>query len=226
LSDDSLFREVDEEFRRDQALRLWKQWGNYVVAVALAVIIGVAGYQGWNYWQTYRAETAGTAYHQALSHLEQDRADQAQTIFADLASDGHQGYASLARLQLAGLLAEQGKVEDAVAAYDAVAGDGSAAREFRDLARVRAGYLLAETASPEDLQERLAVLDGADSPWRNAVREIVASAHYRTGDLMEADRLMNEILADPEAPQSMRQRAQMMVQLLEPELADKAAAVN
>jgi hypothetical protein len=33
-------------------------------------------------------------------------------------------------------------------------------------------------------------------------------------------------LADPEAPQSMRQRAQMMVQLLEPELADKAAAVN
>jgi hypothetical protein len=226
LSDDSLFREVDEEFRRDQALRLWKQWGNYVVAVALAVIIGVAGYQGWNYWQTYRADTAGTAYHQAMSHHEQDRTDQAQTIFADLASDGHQGYASLARLQLAGILAEGGEVEDAVAAYDAVADDGSAAREFRDLARVRAGYLLAESASPDDLQERLATLERADSPWRNAVREIVASAHYRTGNLMEADRLMNEILADPEAPQSMRQRAQMMVQLLEPELADKAAAVN
>jgi hypothetical protein len=129
-------------------------------------------------------------------------------------------------LQLAGLLAEGGEVEDAVAAYDAVADDGSAAREFRDLARVRAGYLLAESASPDDLQERLATLERADSPWRNAVREIVASAQYRTGNLMEADRLMNEILADPEAPQSMRQRAQMMVQLLEPELADKAAAVN
>lgn len=226
MSDDSLFREVDEEFRRDQALRAWKQYGNYVVAVALAVIIGVAGYQGWNYWQTFRAETAGTAYHQALSHLEQDRTDQARTIFADLASNGHQGYASLARLQLAGIMAEQGEVEEAVAAYDAVAEDGSAAREFRDLARVRAGYLLAETASPDDLQERLTVLEGADSPWRNAVREIVASAHYRTGNLMEADRLMNEILADPEAPQSMRQRAQMMVELLEPQLADKAAAVN
>lgn len=226
MSDDSLFREVDEDFRRDQALRLWKQWGNYVVAVALAVIIGVAGYQGWNYWQTYRAETAGTAYHQALSHLEQDRTDEAQTIFADLASDGHQGYASLARLQLAGLLAGQGEVEQAVSAYDAVADDGSAAREFRDVARVRAGYLLAQTASAEDLQERLAVLEGADNPWRNAVREIVASAHYRTGNLREADRLMNEILADPEAPQSMRQRAQMMVELLEPELAGKAAAVN
>lgn len=226
MSDDSLFREVDEEFRRDQALRLWKQWGNYVVAVALAVIVGVAAFKGWEYWQTWRAETAGTAYHQALSHLEQDRTEQAQTIFADLASDGHQGYATLARLQLAGILAEQGQVDEAVEAYDAVAEDGAAAREFRDLARVRAGYLLAETASAEELQERLAMLERPNSPWRNAVREIVASAHYRTGNLMEADRLMNEILADPEAPQSMRQRAQMMVQLLEPELADRAAAVN
>ena len=226
MSDDSLFREVDEEFRRDQALRLWKQYGNYVVAVALAIVVAVAGYQAWRYWQTHRAETAGTAYHQALNHLEQDRVEQAQTIFADLASDGHEGYASLARLQLAGILAEQGETAEAVEAYDAVAEDGSAAREFRDLARVRAGYLLAETANPEELQERLGALDGPDGPWRNAVREILGAAHYRTGNLSEADRLMNEILADPEAPQSMRQRAQMMVQLLEPELADRAAAVN
>jgi hypothetical protein len=226
LSDDSLFREVDEEFRRDQALRLWKRYGNYVVAVALAVIIGVSGFKGWEYWQTYRAETAGAAYHQALSHLEQDRTEQAQTIFADLAAGGQQGYATLARLQLAGILAEQGRTAQAVEAYDAVANDGSAAREFRDLARVRAGYLLAGTARPEELQERLAVLDRPDGPWRNSVREILASAHYRTGNLLETDRLMNEILVDPEAPQSMRQRARMMVQLLEPALADRAAAVN
>jgi hypothetical protein len=226
LSDDSLFREVDEEFRRDQALRLWKRYGNYVVAVALAVVIGVAGVRGWQYWQTHRAETAGAAYYHGLSHLEANRTEQAQAIFADLAGGGQAGYATLARLQLAGILAAQGQTAQAVEAYDAVAGDGSAARQFRDLARVRAGYLLAGSESPEALQERLAGLDAPDGPWRNAVREILATAHYRTGNLAEADRLMNEVLADPEAPQAMRQRAQMMVQLLEPYLGDRAAAVN
>ena len=226
MSDDSLFREVDEEFRRDQALKLWNRYGNYVVAVALAVVIGVAGFKGWEYWRTWRAETAGAAYHHGLSHLEQDRTQEAQTVFADLADDGQKGYATLARLQLAGILAEQGQTAQAVDAYDAVANDSSGPRAFRELARVRAGYLLAETESPEALQQRLAVLDRPDSPWRNAVREILATAHYRTGNLVEADRLMNEVLVDPEAPQNMRQRAQMMVQLLEPALADKAAAVN
>jgi hypothetical protein len=113
-----------------------------------------------------------------------------------------------------------------VEAYDAVAADRSAAREFRELAQVRAGYLLVGTESPEALGQRLMGLDRPDSSWRNAVREILASAHYRTGNLLEADRLMNEVLVDPEAPPAMRQRAQMMVQLLQPALADRAAAVN
>ena len=226
MSDDSLFREVDEEFRRDQALRLWQRYGNYVVAVAVAVILAVAAVKGWQYWQTYRAEAAGAAYHQGLADLDQDKTDEAQAIFADLASDGQKGYSTLARLQLAGILADKGETAEAVKAYEAVASDSSAPREFRELAEVRSGYLLAATESPEKLQQRLAVLDRPDGPWRNAVREILASAHYRTGNFLEADRLMNEVLVDPEAPQAMRQRAQMMVQLLEPALADKAAAVN
>ena len=225
MSDDSLFREVDEEFRRDQALKLWQRYGNYVVGVAIAVVLLVAAIKGWQYWQTYRAESAGAAYHQGLAHLEADRTDEAQAILAELAVDGQQGYATLARLHLAGILADRGEVAEAVAAYDAVA-DSSVAREFRELATIRAGYLLAGTESPEILQQRLAVLERPDSPWRNAVREILASAYYRTGNFVEADRLMNEILVDPEAPQAMRQRAQMMVQLLEPLLAAKATAVN
>jgi hypothetical protein len=226
LSDDSLFREVDEEVRRDQALKLWRRYGNYVVAVSLAVIVSVAAIKGWQYWQTYRAETAGAAYHHGLSLMEQDNTEQARMIFADLAAQGQKGYATLARLQLAGILADQGRSAEAVEAYDAVANDGSVAREFRDLARIRAGYLLVGTAGPEDLRQRLAGLERSDGPWRNAVREILAAAHYRTGNFVEADRLMNEVLVDPQAPQAMRQRAQMMVQLLQPVLASRATAVN
>lgn len=226
MSDDSLFREVDEEFRRDQALKLWQRYGNYVVGVALAVVLLVAGIKGWQYWQTYRAEAAGAAYHQAVAHFEADRTDEAQAIWADLADDGQKGYSTLARLQLAGILADRGELAEAVEAYDAVAGNSSAPREFRELASIRAGYLLAGTESPDLLKQRLALLDRPDSPWRNAIREILASAHYRTGNFVEADRLMNEILVDPEAPQAMLQRAQMMVQLLEPVLAGKAAALN
>jgi hypothetical protein len=73
---------------------------------------------------------------------------------------------------------------------------------------------------------RLRPLDRPNSQWTNAVREIKGIAAYRAGDFGLADRLMNEILVDPQAPQGMRQRAQMMVQLLQPVLPGKTAATN
>ena len=33
MSDESLFREVDEEVRREQAKKLWDRYGTYLVAV-------------------------------------------------------------------------------------------------------------------------------------------------------------------------------------------------
>jgi hypothetical protein len=223
LSDESLFREVDEEVRREQAAKLWERYGNYVVALSVGIIVAVAAFKGWQYWQNKQAEEAGSAYFGALSLLAKGKTEEAQKAFEKLASGGHYGYATLARLQEAASLAGLGKTEEAVKAYDAIAADSSVDAKLRDLARIRAGYLLAGSASLDELKKRLEPLDRPDGSWVNAVREIIAAAAYRAGDYKEADRRMNEILADPQAPQGARQRAQIMVQLLAPLLTEKRA---
>ena len=43
MSDESLFREVDEEVRQDQFKKLWKQYGNYFTALAVVMVLLVAG---------------------------------------------------------------------------------------------------------------------------------------------------------------------------------------
>lgn len=226
LSDESLFREVDEDVRREQLAKLWERFGSLIIAVSLLVILGVAGYKGWQYWQRIQNEAAATRYFEALTLREQGKTAEADAILKEIGAGGHGGFATLADLQAAASLAEQGKTEEAVKAYDAIAADPSVATQFRDLARVKAGYLLAGTASPEELKKRLEPLDRPDSPWINAVREIKGMAAYKAGDYMLADRLMNEIIADPNAPVAARQRAQIMVQLLAPLLGKRAEASN
>ncbi|MGE0212226.1 MAG: tetratricopeptide repeat protein [Parvibaculaceae bacterium] len=226
MSDESLFREVDEDIRREQLAKLWERFGTLIIAVSLLVILGVAGFKGWQYWQRVQNEAAATRYFEALSLREQGKAAESDAALKEIGVGGHGGFATLARLQEAASLAEQGKAEDAVKAYDAIAADTSIAAEFRDLARIKAGYLVAGTASPEELKTRLQSLDRPDSPWLNAVRELKGTAAYRAGDYVEADRLMNEIIADPNAPQATRQRAQIIVQLLAPLLSKRAEASN
>ena len=40
---DSLAREIDEELRREQMLKLWERYGIYVIAAVVLVIAGIGG---------------------------------------------------------------------------------------------------------------------------------------------------------------------------------------
>jgi hypothetical protein len=218
VSDESLFREVDEEVRQEQYKKLWERFGNYAIALCLAVVVGVAGVKGWQYWQAKQSEAAAQIYFDAVKLAADGKAEEALAQFAKVR---HAGYGQLARIRQAGVVASQGKAEDAVKIYDAVAADGAADPVLRDLARIRAGYVLADTVAPDQLLSRLGILDREGNPWRHAAREIFGIAAFRTGDYSMADRYMAAIFADPETPASLRQRAQIMIQLLTPLLDTK-----
>jgi hypothetical protein len=218
LSDESLFREVDEEVRQEQFKKLWDRYGNLIIAACLIVIAGVAGFEGWKYWQKQQAEAAGDKFYSAVALAGSGKAEEALTQFQAL---DHSGYAVLGRLRQAGVLAAQGKKEEAVKAYDAVAADNSADATLRDLARLRAAAVLADTASIGDLETRLKPLDATGNPWRHMARELLAAAHWRNKDYASAEKAVQAILADPETPANMRQRAQMLAELLVPLTAQK-----
>jgi hypothetical protein len=218
VSDESLFREVDEEVRREQAKKLWDRYGTYLVAVSLAVIVGVAGWKGWQYWQLSRSQAAAKVYFNQGA----DAAGPRDSDLQELARSGPAGYALLARFSLAGELAKTGKREEAVKAYEAIAADRSVPQAFREAATIRAAYLLADTASSADLSARLADLDKPESVWRLPIKEIYALAAWREGRYQDAYRLVGEIAADPAAPQGMRQRAQIMAAVLQPLLKAKS----
>ena len=66
MSDESLFREVDEEVRQEQLKKLWDRYGNYVIALCLGIVIAVAALKGWQYWQLKQSQTGAAAYANAL----------------------------------------------------------------------------------------------------------------------------------------------------------------
>jgi hypothetical protein len=213
VSDESLFREVDEELRQEQYKKLWDKFGTYFVALCVVIVAVVAGFKGYEYYQLKQSQSAAVVYFDGVKRATDGKFDDALTA---LAAVNHPGFKQLGLLQQASILAEQGKTTEAVAAYDALAADAKVDPVLRDVARIRAGYLLADSLKPDELISRLGSFDRDGQVWRHAAREIFGLAAFRTGDYSMADRYMNANFADPETPQDMRQRAQVMIQLLTP----------
>lgn len=213
MSDESLFREVDEEVRQEQFKKLWARYGNFVIGIGVLVILGVAGVEGWRYWQTKQSEAAGDSFFAAAELASAGKADEAVKQFETI---GQTGFADLAKLRAAAELAASGKAEEAVKLYDALAANAAVDQTLRDLARVRAAAVLSSTASFADIESRLKGFDTADNPWRHMAREIMASVQFRLKDYQGADKQVQAMLGDATTPPALRQRAQTMAQILQP----------
>jgi hypothetical protein len=218
VTDESLIREVDEEVRQEEYKKLWDRHGTKFMALAVAAVLAVAGFEGWKYYQRSEAEKASVVYLEAVQKAGDGKFDDA---LAALAAVKHRGFSQLGKLREAAILAEKGETAKAVAAYDAVITNAATDPVLADLARIRQGYLLVDTATPDELLLKLRAFDAEGNPWRHAAREIFALSAFRVKDFTMADRFMNQVYADPDAPQAIKQRAQVMVQLIAPELVKK-----
>jgi len=208
-----IFQEVDEEVRREQLKRLWQRYGKYLVTLCVLVVAGVAAWRGFEWWQAGLVAKSGAEFEQAVALAEAGEHQDAEAAFARLATDGTSGYRLLARLRQAAELASTDR-KAAVKAYDQIAADPSGGQVIQDLAAVRAGFLLVDTAPYSEIRGRLEPLTAADRPFRHSAREILALSAWKSGDVTAARKWTDMIMGDPQSPSGTRSRAEILSELI------------
>lgn len=206
-----IFQEIDEELRRDRASALWAKYGIYVIGVALALVLATAAWAGWRHYQTTARLEAGDRFTAAMLEANQGKTEAAVAGFGEIASNGPESYALLARMQGASLKVRAGDGPGAVSIYDAVAADSKAPEVYRNAALLLSVMLQVDSGDPKALSDRLSPIAGDDSPWRHSAREVQALLAIRAGDRAGARKILEGLSKDAGAPQSLRARATEMV---------------
>ena len=214
MSDDSFIREVDEELRQDRARDLWRRYGIWAIAGAVAIVAGTAGIRGYQYWVESRANASGDAFLQAMTLANDGKSDEALKALAGLEKDGYGAYPVLARMRAATVRAEKGEFDAAVKGFDAVAADTAIADAIRDMARLRAAFLLVDHGGREDVAARIEPLTSDANPLRHSAREALALAGWKAGNASDALKLFEQVSADESAPRNNRRRAEIMAELI------------
>jgi len=208
-----IFREIDEELRRDNLLKLWSRYGRYVVALAVLVLVVAGGIVAWRDHQLSERRAQSTRYAAALSFVRESKNAEAAKVFATVAQEGG-GYADLASFEEAELLARSGDRKGAVASYDRIAVASELDPAFRDLAVLLSVLHDMPDADPQAMIDRLAPMTRAGNPWRPTALELTAAARLKSGDKSGALALYRSLADDLAAPQGLRARAAEMAAAL------------
>ncbi|HET7806103.1 MAG TPA: tetratricopeptide repeat protein [Pseudolabrys sp.] len=208
-----IFHEVDEEVRREQLKRLWDRYSIYLIALAVLIVAGMAAWRGYEYWVAKKAAAAGAEFEAAIALSEEGKHAEAEAAFAKVAAEAPAGYRVLARMRAAGALA-QSKPADAVKAYDEISADASLGPIWQDLAAVRAGLLLVDTAPLADMRRRLDPVAEPTRSFRHTARELLALSAWRNHDFAAARKYLDMIAGDAESPIGVRARADVLSALI------------
>jgi len=221
MSEEQIFREVEEEVRREQLKKLWDKYGLYLIGAAVAIVLVTIALRGYDAWESRNAGRDGAAYLEAIDAIRGDERARAAGILDGIAQGGSGGYRQLAVLRGAALKAETGDIDGAIADYDTVIA-GSGDETLRDIARLRSAVLMVDRADLAAVETRLSALLGDSHALRHSAREAMALTAFGAENAVDARRWFTQIITDAEAPQNMRTRANLFLTLLGEDPADAA----
>jgi hypothetical protein len=212
---DLMAQEIDEELRRERLLKLWDQYGLYLLGAALVAVFAVWGWKAYENNRIQANQLASTQYLVALQDFATQRPDEAQKALDGLIAKAPAGYAALSRLRLAAYDAAAGNTLDASAAYDQIAKDASVDPMLQDFARLQIAMLKFETLPFSELRNQLSPLANDRSPWRFSARELLGMGAAMAGLSEEARTHFQRLLSDSTTPQGVAERARVMLAMLD-----------
>jgi len=206
-----IFREVDEDVRKERYVKLWRTYGRYAIGFAVVVAFIVVGISGWDQYRQSTNEAESERFANAVSMFNSGNYADAIEKFSQLGSEANSGYRELSLFRDAASRIAAGNRDEAIAIYDEIASDSGNRKEFRDLSRLLAVMNILE--SPDlivgfgDISARLESLDEVGSPWHYSARELSALIKLVDNDRNGALEYFAAIRDDIYAPPALRARS-------------------
>ncbi|HEX8622337.1 MAG TPA: tetratricopeptide repeat protein [Allosphingosinicella sp.] len=223
---ESFYREVDEELRRDQMKTLWERYGKLVIAGIVLVLAAIAGFIWWQNQKVVKAGERGEQLIQAFDDIAARRKEAAVGKLDALARSGSDGHRAAALLTKADLAIEGGDLKAAAATFRQVADDKGLAQPYRDAALVRMTALELDTLAPQAVVDRLKGLAVAGNPWFGSAGEMVAISYLKMNKPQQAGALFAAMAKDKKLPDTLRSRATQMAGSLGVDAVQDAADAN
>ncbi len=206
-SSESFLHELEESYQRERMGKLWKEYGPYLIAGCVLAVIFTGALSVWKGWNRSQNEQSTATIIAAL-----ESEDPAAALNKSLSTlrAGPRGIALLAE---AGLLLEQGKTAEALAALKTAAGTRGLDPAYRDLATLMSVQIAA--AAPEGMKNAASLLaqlqplrDTSSPWWPQAALESARLAGYGQGDWKQARAYLAPVLAAKEGvPPTLKARA-------------------
>ena len=195
------FRELEEDIREERIFILWRKYGNYVIGLAVAIVLATAGYALWKYMKHKSHLQAHVTLSSAVDLMKQGKKEDALKAFQALGKVSG-GYGKLAQLYEAALTPNPETL------YMKISQENIADPALGNLSKV---LMASHAVDKQDILATLESLTAPNNAWAPLSYELLALGDLKRGDDVKAAERYVEILKDSHTTTNEQIRAGMML---------------
>lgn len=207
---DAFIQEVDEDVKNDNLKALWDKYGLLIIAFVVLAVSATISFDQIKNWRLTQNQQRTEEYMSAA----QIRADDPEANIAALQqiSQKNQGiFSDFARLQIANVLLNQDKIEEALTALENLVNDKQVNSEVKHIALVKLATYRVDTMDRASFEQLLQPLLAENTSWTPMAQDLLAMSAIRNGDIDAARNIYENILKIEGLPESFKAKIQDML---------------
>lgn len=213
--EDAFIQEVNEELKNDRMKDIWEKYGLYIVIFVVVVLTATVSFESLRNWHTKKHQNISDRYAIAMAMQNQGKFEQSIKALESIAQDGSSNlYGDIAQIQIANILFEQNKPEQAVQTLERFLNDSGENQQLHDMATIKLASYKLDKAPVAEIEGLLNPLVEANGNWTSIAQEMLAMLAIREKDLAKSRELYAQIVNNPTTPDGLKSRAQDMLLIL------------
>lgn len=206
---DAFIQEIDEDVKNDNLKVLWDKYGIFVVLLVVLAVSATVSFEKIRSWKAEQNQQTTENYMSAA----QLRENPADTIAAlQQINQSNQGiFSDFAKLQIANVLFNQNKNEEAMAALQSLIDDKQANDEVKNIALIKLATYKVDQLPRAEFEALVKPIIDANNSWTPLAQDLLAMSAIQEGDVDTARSIYENILKIKDLPEGFKTKVQDML---------------
>ena len=205
---DAFIMEVDDEVKSDNFREFFNKYGVYIISIVAIVLFATVSFDQIKNWRENQFKAKTNTY---IAANYAPSAQEKISVLEQISAGNYGVYSELARIQIADLLFEQEKNEEALNMLDSIVTNDELNPRIRNLAAVKLAAAKLDTAPYGEIESLLLPVINENDSWAPVAREYLALALIKNGNIEQARLIYEALLQDNSISEEFRSRVQDML---------------
>ena len=209
----NIFNEVDQDIRKERYQNLWSNYGKYIIAFLMLIVIAFSLTQYFQAKNISDNKAILDMYYSAAEGIEKNQLDFANNELEIVYNQKNKMLAALSGFKMSEIYLNNNQKEEAILLLEKIVDNRSLESIYRELALYKYIMINFENIDISSIEKKIVSIGVNKNTLHPYFQEIIGIKYLTAGNIEKANSVFTDLLLNEDTPFDLKMRLDKLIQI-------------